>query len=133
NEDPRHRETGRASQGTDPPDHLINRPTEDVANRRPETGPQDDPREVIQDEPKAWDAEDSSQRGHDGREPRQELRHEQRPDTVAEEEVLSPAYAHIRLQRQSAQPREHARPAPAPELVPDEVDRQRRHRDRANH
>jgi hypothetical protein len=52
---------------------------------------------------------------------------------VAEEEVLGPPHAHIGLQRQPAQPREHTRPAPAAEFVPDEVHRKRHHRDRADH
>ena len=56
-----------------------------------------------------------------------------RADAVALEEALGPAHAHVGLERQPAEPGEQPGPAPAAQLVPDEVDRQRHRRDRADH
>ena len=52
---------------------------------------------------------------------------------MAKEEVPGPAHAHIGFERQPAQTREQARPAPAAQLVPDQIDGQRHRDDRARH
>jgi hypothetical protein len=121
------------AQGADSPDHDLDGLAEDVADPGPQTGPQDDARDVVEDEPGAGDAEDPRERRHDGRQSRQELRHEQRPDAVTEEEVLGPPYADIRLERHAAEPREDARAPPPPQLVPDEIHGKRDQDDRADH
>jgi hypothetical protein len=132
-EDPRPQQTRGASQGADPPGHDLDGVAEDVAEPQPEARPQHDAREVVEHEPEAGDAEDPRQGRHDRGQTREKLRHEQRPNVVAEKEVLGPAHTYIGFERQAAEAREHARPAPAAEFVPDEIHRQRHHRDRADH
>ena len=82
------------------------------------------------------DADDAGQRRRQRAEPGEELGDQQRARAAPREDGLGPPHARVRLQRDPTEPAEDPTATPAPELVPDDVSRQRghqRHAERQRH